>query len=159
MGMDHHLCWLKKEQEEKILLINSTYIEVDGTSKNAIIGLVGCIILYTGQGKFHQTTTKTLKYIVHQADITAQRLRNVSDDLDAAKKVTVAQVFLPVDVQADIGEIQTKLNASAIQLSERTKDNKEDIHDLLESVRIALIVIAAVMLLWTFLGFSKFFRF
>nr|KAJ0199619.1 hypothetical protein LSAT_V11C600306620 [Lactuca sativa] len=114
---------------------------------------VGCIVLYTGQGKFHQTTTKTLRYIVNQADITAKRLRNVSDDLASAKKIAVAQVFLPVDVQADIDEIQTKLNASAVELSERTKENKEDIHDILESVSIALIVISAVMLLWTFLGF------
>ncbi|KAL4592339.1 hypothetical protein LXL04_005330 [Taraxacum kok-saghyz] len=118
-----------------------------------IMAIVGCIILYTGQGKFHQSTTKTLKYIVHQSEITAKRLHNVSDDLASAKKIAVAQVFLPVDVQADIDEIQIKLNASAIELSERTKENKEDIHDILESVSIALIVISAVMLLWTFLGF------
>ncbi|XP_071727406.1 uncharacterized protein [Rutidosis leptorrhynchoides] len=118
-----------------------------------IMAIVGCIVLYTGQGKFHQTTKKTLKYIVHQAEITANTLLNVSDDLAAAKKIAVAQIFLPVDVQTDIDEIQTKLNASAIQLSERTKENREDIHDLLESVRIALIVVSAVMLLWTFLGF------
>ncbi|KAI3792092.1 hypothetical protein L2E82_05962 [Cichorium intybus] len=118
-----------------------------------MMAIVGCIVLYTGQGKFHQTTTKTLRYIVSQAEITAKRLRNVSDDLASAKNIAVAQVFLPVDVQADIDEIQTKLNASAIELSERTKENKEDIRDILETVSIALIVISAVMLLWTFLGF------
>lgn len=90
--------------------------------------------MYTGQGKFYQSTEKTLKYIVHQADITAKTLGNVSNDLDAAKKIAVAQVFLPVDVQTDIDQIQTKLNISAIELSERTKENKEDIHDILESV-------------------------
>ncbi|GJX00005.1 chaperonin-like protein [Tanacetum coccineum] len=116
---------------------------------------VGCIVLYAGQWKFHQCTTKTLRYIGHQANITATALRNVSDDLAAAKKITVAQVFLPVNVQGDIEEIQTKLNASAIQLSERTNENKEDILDILERVRIALIVISAVMLLWTFLGFNS----
>ncbi|XP_024986471.1 uncharacterized protein LOC112521708 [Cynara cardunculus var. scolymus] len=118
-----------------------------------IMAIVGCIVLYTGQGKFHQSTTKTLRYIVYQADMTANRLRNVSDDLAAAKKIAVAQVFLPVDVQADIDNIQTKLNVSATELSKRTKENKVAIHDILESVRIALIVISAVMLLWTFLGF------
>ncbi|KAI7731605.1 hypothetical protein M8C21_027419 [Ambrosia artemisiifolia] len=38
MGM-HHLFWLKKEQQEKILLINSGYTEEDGTLKSDIIGL------------------------------------------------------------------------------------------------------------------------
>ena len=90
--------------------------------------------MYTGQWKFHQCTTKALRYIVHQANITATALGNVSDDLAAAKKITVAQVFLPVNVQSDIEEIQTKLNASAIQLSGRTKENKEDILDILERV-------------------------
>ncbi|KAK9079509.1 hypothetical protein SSX86_001181 [Deinandra increscens subsp. villosa] len=118
-----------------------------------ITAIVGCIVLYTGQGKFHVSTTKALKYIVNQAEKTAKTLRNVSDDLAAAKKITVAQVFLPVDVQADIDEIQTKLNVSAIELSERTKENKQDIHEILQTVRIVLIVIAAVMLLLTFLGF------
>ncbi|KAD4384548.1 hypothetical protein R6Q59_011316 [Mikania micrantha] len=119
-----------------------------------ITAIVGCIVLYTGQGKFHISTTKALKYIVNQAEKTAKALGNVSDDLAAAKKIAVAQVFLPVDVQADIDEIQTKLNVSAIQLSVRTKENKQDIHRILQTVRIVLIVIAAVMLLLTFLGFN-----
>ncbi|XP_076951540.1 uncharacterized protein LOC143624933 [Bidens hawaiensis] len=117
-----------------------------------ITTVVGCIILYTGQGKFHVTTTKALKYIANQAEITAKTLGNVSDDLAAAKNVAVAQVFLPVDMQANIDEIQTKLNASAIELSKRTEENKKDIQYILQSVAIALIVISAVMLLWTFLG-------
>ncbi|KAJ9555232.1 hypothetical protein OSB04_009846 [Centaurea solstitialis] len=114
---------------------------------------VGCIVLYTGQGKFHQSSSKTLEYIVYQADMTAKTLQNVSEDLATAKNIAVAQVFLPVDVQADIDAIQTKLNVSAIELSKRTKENKVSIHNILKSVRIALIVISAVMLLWTFLGF------
>lgn len=97
---------------------------------------VGCVVLYTGQGKFHQSTTKTLDYVVDQANTTAQKLRNLSDVLDSAKKIGVAQVFLPVDVQSDIDEIQTKLNSSSYALSDRTEDNKEDIQRLLDSVYV-----------------------
>ncbi|KAI3687699.1 hypothetical protein L1987_81400 [Smallanthus sonchifolius] len=117
-----------------------------------ITTIVGCIVLYTGQGKFHISTSKALKYIANQAEKTAKTLTNVSDDLAVAKKIAVAQVFLPVDVQADIDEIQTKLNVSAIELSQRTKENKQDIHEILQTVSILLIVISAVMLLLTFLG-------
>ncbi|GJT47592.1 plasma membrane fusion protein [Tanacetum coccineum] len=93
-----------------------------------IIAIVGCAVLYTGQAKFHHSTTETLKYVVHQANTTALKLRNLSDDLESAKKIGVAQVFLPVQVQLDIDEIQTKLNSTSNALSERTEDNKDDIH-------------------------------
>ncbi|KVH90275.1 hypothetical protein Ccrd_007737 [Cynara cardunculus var. scolymus] len=62
--------------------------------------------------------------------VAATWLRNVSDDLAAAKKIAVAQVFLPVDVQADIDNIQTKLNVSATELSKRTKENKKYVESL-----------------------------
>ncbi|XP_071702892.1 uncharacterized protein [Rutidosis leptorrhynchoides] len=118
-----------------------------------IIAIVGCVVLYTGQAKFYNSTTDTLNYVVHQANITAEKLRNLSDDLASAKKIAVAQVFLPVQVQSDIDEQQTKLNATSYALSDRTENNKEDIHRVLNSVRLALIILSAVMLFLTFLGF------
>ncbi|MFS7914799.1 putative transmembrane protein [Helianthus anomalus] len=99
-----------------------------------ITAIVGSIVLYTGQGKFDQSTKKALKYIVHQAELTAERLGKVCNDLAAAKKITVAQVFLPVNMQDDIDEIQTKLNVSAVELSHRTKENRQHIHDILQRV-------------------------
>ncbi|KVH76580.1 hypothetical protein Ccrd_025536, partial [Cynara cardunculus var. scolymus] len=56
---------------------------------------IGCVFLYTGQAKFYHSTTKTLDYVVNQANTTAEKLRNLSDDFASAKKVGVAQVFLP----------------------------------------------------------------
>nr|GEV02974.1 chaperonin like [Tanacetum cinerariifolium] len=118
-----------------------------------IVAIVGCAVLYTGQAKFHHSTTETLKYVVHQANTTAGKLRNLSDDLESAKKIGVAQVFLPVQVQSDIDEIQTKLNSTSYALSERTEDNKDDIHRVLDTVTLVLIIISAVMLFLTFIGF------
>lgn len=118
-----------------------------------VVAIVGCVVLYTGQAKFHGSTDETLKYIVHQANTTAQKLRNLSDDLASAKKVGVAQVFLPVQVQSDIDEIQTKLNSSSYALSEKTEDNRDKIHRVINTVMLVLIILSAVMLLLTFIGF------
>lgn len=118
-----------------------------------IVAIVGCAVLYTGQAKFHHSTTETLKYVVHQANTTADKLRNLSDDLASAKKIGVAQVFLPVQVQSDIDEIQTKLNSTSYTLSEKTEDNKDDINRVLDTVTLVLIIISAVMLFLTFIGF------
>ncbi|XP_077216924.1 uncharacterized protein LOC143851394 [Tasmannia lanceolata] len=115
--------------------------------------IVGCIVLYDGQGKFHGSTTDTLKYVVFQANLTVDNLRNFSNDLAAAKRVGVNRVFLPADVQARIDEIETKLNKSANDLSTKTDDNSVRIRSLLDSVRLALIIVAAVMLFLAFLGF------
>ncbi|KAL0016450.1 hypothetical protein SO802_003519 [Lithocarpus litseifolius] len=117
-----------------------------------ITTIIGCVILYTGQERFHRSTTNTLEYVVHQADFTVEKLRNVSDYLGAAKQVGVDQVFLPSNVQTDIDQIETKINSSASTLAGRTVENSEDMHDLLDSVRLAIIVIAAIMLVLTFLG-------
>ncbi|XP_062163196.1 uncharacterized protein LOC133870154 [Alnus glutinosa] len=118
-----------------------------------IAAIVGCVVLYAGQGRFHSSTTNTLEYVVNQADFTVEKLRNISDYLGAAKQLEVDQVFLPSNVQTDIDQIETMINSSASTLADRTMENSDDIHDLLDSVRLALIIIAAIMLLLTFLGF------
>ncbi|GAB4854620.1 hypothetical protein Ancab_023203 [Ancistrocladus abbreviatus] len=118
-----------------------------------IAAIIGCFVLYTGQGRFHRSTTGTLQYVVEQADMTVWKLRNVSDYLAAAKQAGVDQVSLPSNVQTDIDEIQTKINTSASFLAEQAEDNANDIQDVLDATRMTLIIIAAVMLFLTFLGF------
>ncbi|KAL6208358.1 hypothetical protein ACLB2K_019309 [Fragaria x ananassa] len=119
----------------------------------SITTMIGCVVLYTGQKKFHDSTTSTLEYVVNQADVTVGQLRNASDYLAAAKQLGVDQVFLPANVQTDIDQIGGKLNFSANTLAQRTMENSDDIRELIESVRLALIIIAAIMLVLTFLGF------
>ncbi|XP_054807352.1 uncharacterized protein LOC129309698 isoform X2 [Prosopis cineraria] len=118
-----------------------------------LAAIAGCVVLYTGQGKFHGSTSDTLDYVVDQADFTAQNLRNVSDYLDAAKKIGVDAVFMPSDVQKNIDDVQTKIKSAAATLSNKTQENSEKIQDGLDAMRLALIIIAAVMLFLAFLGF------
>jgi hypothetical protein len=115
--------------------------------------IVGCVVLYDGQGKFHKSTTTTLDFVVSQANYTVDNLRNLSDSLSAAKRVDIARILLPADVQDQINEIQIKLNSSATELGTRTTENSEKINKLLNQVRISLIVIAAAMLFLAFVGF------
>ncbi|KAL9445614.1 hypothetical protein AB3S75_018584 [Citrus x aurantiifolia] len=118
-----------------------------------ISAIVGCIVLYTGQGKFHSSTLDTLNYVVKQAHITSESLQNVSDYLAAAKTIGVNSVTLAPDVQSNIDKIDRKINSSATTLSYQTKKNSKDIKDALDSVGLALIIVAAVMLFLAFLGF------
>ncbi|KAI4337287.1 hypothetical protein L6164_015721 [Bauhinia variegata] len=118
----------------------------------SLAAMIGCAVLYIGQASFHHGTTTTLDYVVHQADSAVDKLRNVSDFLAQAKQVGIDRVFLPSNVQSDIDEIETRINASASTLADKTVENSDDIHDLLDSTRLALIIIAAVMLVLTFLG-------
>ncbi|KAK9102091.1 hypothetical protein Sjap_019345 [Stephania japonica] len=118
-----------------------------------ISAIVGCVVLYTGQGKFHGSTTDTLKYVVSQANLTAENLHNVSDSLAAAKKTGVDNVFLPSELQTKIDQIETKINDSSVTLASRTDKNSHQIQNVLDDARLALIIIAAVMLGLAFLGF------
>ncbi|KAG7965596.1 hypothetical protein I3843_08G009200 [Carya illinoinensis] len=118
-----------------------------------IAAIVGCVVLYAGQGRFHSSTTNTLKYVVVQADFTVEKLRSVSGYLGAAKQIGIDRIFLPTNVQTDIDQIETKITSSASTLADRTVKNSNEIRDLLDSVRLALIIITAIMLVLTFLGF------
>lgn len=118
-----------------------------------LAAIIGCIILYSGQGYFHTSTTNTLNYVVGQANITVENLRNFSNDLSAVKIIGVDQVFLPNNMLGQIDEVVTKTNSSAETLNRRALDNSKKISDLLDTVRVILIVVAAVMLFLAFLGF------
>lgn len=95
---------------------------------------VGCVVLYVGQGRFHKSTTNTLDYAVNKANVTAETLRNISDYLSAAKKITVDSVILAPDIQKSIDDVETKLNSSATTLSSQTGDNKDNIQHGLDKM-------------------------
>ncbi|KAK8595703.1 hypothetical protein V6N13_000399 [Hibiscus sabdariffa] len=118
-----------------------------------IAAIVGCVVLYTGQGKFHTTTTNTLKYAVYKADVTAENLRNVSSFLSAAKDISVDSSILSPDIQRSIDDVNKKINSSASTLSTKAADNKDKIQHGLDRMGLALIIVAAVMLFLAFLGF------
>ncbi|GMH18985.1 hypothetical protein Nepgr_020826 [Nepenthes gracilis] len=118
-----------------------------------IAAIIGCIVLYTGQGKFHTSTTNTLDYVVSQADETVNKLNSVSGYLAAAKNIGVDQFSLPADAITKINDIQLKINTSANTLAVKTHDNSKKIQRVLNIVRTALVVVAAVMLFLAFIGF------
>ncbi|KAG6493922.1 hypothetical protein ZIOFF_048927 [Zingiber officinale] len=96
--------------------------------------IIGCVVLYKGQGKFHSSTYSTMDYVVGQANLTVEHLRNFSDSLSDAKKITVAQVLLPSNVRGDIDAIEARVNSSATQLANRTLDNSRKIRRVLDRV-------------------------
>ncbi|GAB2300270.1 hypothetical protein Dimus_034305 [Dionaea muscipula] len=114
--------------------------------------IFGCIFLYTGQGKFHTSTTSTLDYVVSQANDTVDKLDTVSGYLSAAKNIGVDSITLPQDLQTKISQVQSMINTSSSTLSEKTHDNSRKIQKVLDIVRITLIVVAAVILFLAFVG-------
>ncbi|THG12421.1 hypothetical protein TEA_002422 [Camellia sinensis var. sinensis] len=83
----------------KILLFHSSYIFLVLTiliilvsqtvpSLFALSTLLGCVVLYTGQGKFHTSTSNTLDYVVWQANTIAESLGSVLDYLEAAISIS-----------------------------------------------------------------------
>ncbi|PIN09545.1 hypothetical protein CDL12_17876 [Handroanthus impetiginosus] len=122
------------------------------TERRKGITTIGAIVLYAGQGKFHDSTRSTLEHVVDQADSTVENLKNVSNYLTAAKKVQVGQNSLPQNVQND-DKINNLITSAADTLESVTKNNKDDIFHYLDDVGLILIVVAAVMLALAVLGF------
>ncbi|KAH9310909.1 hypothetical protein KI387_025944, partial [Taxus chinensis] len=116
------------------------------------IGIVGSILLYVGQDKFHRNISHTLDYVVDQSEFTVQNLRNVSQYLALAKTTGVDQIFLPVSEQQKIDDLNRKLKTEANSLESKTYDNSHNIENVLDAVRVILIVVAAAMMFLVFLG-------
>ncbi|XP_023762152.1 uncharacterized protein LOC111910548 [Lactuca sativa] len=118
-----------------------------------IAAIIGCVVLYMGQGKFHKSTSDTLEFVVRESKDTVHKLNNVLDILDTAKGIGVDQVSLPANIKNNIDRVDEMINAAATDLDSETEENEKDIQDVLNSVRLSLIIIAAVMLLVALLGF------
>lgn len=118
-----------------------------------ISAIVGCIVLYVGQGKFHSRTSNTLEFIVKQADGTAENLKNLSVYLSAAKSIGVDSIFLSADIQKGIDNIGTEISSVSSTLTNAASDNSDMIQKGLDETRLILVILAAVMLLLAFIGF------
>ncbi|CAL5327606.1 unnamed protein product [Camellia sinensis] len=84
---------------------------------------IGCVVLYTGQGKFHTSTSNTLDYVVWQANTTVESLGSVLDYLEAAKHIRADQLFLPPDVQNNINKVETDINTATTALEHEARRN------------------------------------
>ncbi|RXI05651.1 hypothetical protein DVH24_017693 [Malus domestica] len=118
-----------------------------------ILAIIGCVLLYTGQDRFHSSTCNTLGYVVAQADRTAENLRNVSEYLSASKTIGINAIVLPADIQQSIEGVMGSIKNAATMLSDTTEKSSKRIQDGLDIMRLALIVLAAVMLCLVFVGF------
>ncbi|KAI4380485.1 hypothetical protein MLD38_006671 [Melastoma candidum] len=118
-----------------------------------LVAIIGSVVLYMGQGRFHTITSDTLTYVVSQANATSQKLKDVSEYLAMAKQIGVGSFSLPADVQSNIDAVESKINSSAATISNKTTRNSKNIQDGLDSKRLSLVLLAAVMLFLAFLGF------
>lgn len=78
----------------------------------------------------------TLDYVVNQSEYTVETLRNVTGYLSLAKTVSVAQIFLPSDVENDIDRLNVELNSAADTLELKTKENSSKIRKVLSKVYV-----------------------
>lgn len=114
--------------------------------------VIGCSLLSLGQDKFHREISDTLEFVVKQSDVIVENLRNVTEYLDDAKTISVAQIVIPEDEQHQIEELNENLIRAADELEEITLDSADKIQKALDVVRDALIVVAGVMILLAVLG-------
>ncbi|XP_074337386.1 uncharacterized protein LOC141674574 [Apium graveolens] len=98
-----------------------------------IVAIIGCVFLYTGQEKLHNSTSKAIRYVVDSTNSTREKPEDVSEYIGAVKKIQVNQIYLTTNVQTDIDQKQEKINSSATTLTEKVVDNSDDIHDIIHS--------------------------
>ncbi|RHN64058.1 hypothetical protein MtrunA17_Chr4g0065031 [Medicago truncatula] len=117
-----------------------------------IVAIGGCVVLYTSEQQFHGTTSNTMKYIVSQAEFTIENLKNVTNYLDSAKMMAI-EFGLPDDVDEEIDSVKKKIIDVAADISIKTHNNSQMLHNAIHGMRLALIIIVTSMLIVLVLGF------
>lgn len=116
--------------------------------------VAGCVLVYTGQGKFYDELSDTLDYVVQQSETVVVKLRNVSAALAETQKIDVLNFTLSSsDRGQQIQQLSAQLNSAATNLETQTNENAHRIRSGLTKVRLAMVVVAGVMLLLVLLGF------
>ncbi|KAJ8774084.1 hypothetical protein K2173_009515 [Erythroxylum novogranatense] len=98
------------------------------------------------------STRSTIDYVVNQAEITIRNLTTVSKYLSAAKMVEVDQFSLSPSFTNSISRVEKMINASSIVLKRETNKNSHKIQSSLDSLRLTLLILAALLLLLAFIG-------
>ncbi|CAN6220629.1 unnamed protein product [Urochloa humidicola] len=115
--------------------------------------VIGCAVLFHGQGKLHGSTTATLDYVVGQADAAAATMRDFAGLLETAKGAGGGVASLPPNAARAIDDVARRVDAASDELAARTASNSRRIRTALNTIRKVLIGVAAVMLVLVFLGF------
>lgn len=95
---------------------------------------IGCMVLYTGQGKLHKSTTDTMDYIINRANCTINNLKDVSQHLGAAENVGADEFSLPFGVRNNIDKMLGKIDVFASVLEYHTRINSRSVQNALDSV-------------------------
>ncbi|KQK16791.2 hypothetical protein BRADI_1g30640v3 [Brachypodium distachyon] len=116
--------------------------------------IVGCAVLYNGQGKLHESTKATVAYVVRQSDGAVASLRGFTRFIEKAKEDggVGGTALLSPELRANVDRVAARVDAAADELATRTKSNARKIRTALDTTRKILIGVASVMLVLAFLG-------
>ncbi|XWS19125.1 hypothetical protein CRYUN_Cryun32bG0104800 [Craigia yunnanensis] len=118
-----------------------------------IAAIVGCAIMYTGEGRFRGSVNGAIKYIVNQGISVVNNLISVYNYLSSAKNIALNQHFLPPDLISEIDKVNSLINATGNLPHVKSSHITDSMLNILNPVNIVLITITVFMLLLTFLGF------
>jgi hypothetical protein len=99
--------------------------------------VIGCAVLYDGQGKLHGSTSATLRYVVNQSDGAAASLRGFAGFIETAKAAGGAGAALPSDLGREVDEVAARVGAAADELNARTASNARKIRTALDTMYVA----------------------
>ncbi|XP_061340055.1 uncharacterized protein LOC133286633 [Gastrolobium bilobum] len=119
-----------------------------------IVTIIGCIFLYNGQGNFQSTARDVSDILVMKANSVVDIVHNVLRNLAAAKKIEIAQYYLPDDIKHSIGKVERFANQSSNIKSQPEKIAKFST-ELLNDISRSLVAVSAGMLILTVVGFSN----
>ncbi|XP_058765414.1 uncharacterized protein LOC131638897 [Vicia villosa] len=113
--------------------------------------ICGCVVLYSNEQEFQETTSDIIDYILSQVEFTVENLKNVSNSFDSAKTIA-HELNLPPDADMGIDSVKKKILDAAINISNKSHDNSEIIYRVLDGVKLSLVLVGSTMIIVSVIG-------
>ncbi|KAK7294051.1 hypothetical protein RJT34_16934 [Clitoria ternatea] len=142
-------CWknnCRTKYSSKIYAISLIFL-----SLFLIMTIVGGVFLFTGQDKFHSTTSDMLLVLVARANVVVSIIHKVISNLGAAKNIQVGSFELPDDIKLSIEKVES-FSSKIDYIKSQSEQTAQVTAQFLNYVIIGIITIGVLMLILTVVG-------
>ncbi|XP_020535332.2 uncharacterized protein LOC110009551 [Jatropha curcas] len=113
----------------------------------------GCIVLYVNQEHFNDSIADCLEFVLQEALSILNQFLSILNTLSSACKLVIDEVPVPDDIKHQIDVVDQMMLATANISQIQSVANAKNIRNVLSPTRLALDIVASVMLVLVFLGF------
>ncbi|KAE8735676.1 hypothetical protein F3Y22_tig00000340pilonHSYRG01217 [Hibiscus syriacus] len=121
----------------------------------SITAIVGSSVMFSGEKRFVDSVKSFTDYLVNKGISIYESLIRIQNLLISAKNIVLNKKYVPDDLKQETDNANKMIDSIGTLPRVKAEDITNEINEFLQHVNTALIILASIMLVLAFLGFSK----